>query len=153
MYQDLLRTWPCIWIHPWQWRGRSMQYPCSIQCLLVAYSPYCPYQAVYYDRCLQDIGTCLGNIWTGLWQCSPTRPPKYSKVNKSNNDNDLQKDWEKIEKWSMLLNFDKWKCLHLENINAILTYRLGNIDLKRKWSGINIKYIIYRRLSNVGLRH
>ena len=41
----------------------------------------------------------------------------YSKVKMSNNDNDLQKDLEKLEKWSeiwqMLFNFDKCRCLHL----------------------------------------
>ena len=41
----------------------------------------------------------------------------YSNVNRSNNDNDLLGDLEKREKWSekwqMLFNFDKCKCLHL----------------------------------------
>ena len=51
----------------------------------------------------------------------------YSKIKWSNNDDDLQKDLEKLEKWlekwQMLFNFDKCKCLHLGQVNLNLTYK------------------------------
>ena len=55
----------------------------------------------------------------------------YFKVKRSDNDNDLQKDLEKLEtlpeKWQMLFNCDKWKCLHLGLGNPNLTFKIGKV--------------------------
>ena len=86
------------------------------------------------------MGVCLTENWFWVechkvqyWDSNSNDTKVYSKLKRSNNDDDLQKDLEKLEKWSekwqMLFNFDKYKCLRQGHGNPNLTYKMGNVDI------------------------
>ena len=59
----------------------------------------------------------------------------YSKINRTNNGNDLMKDLDKLEtwpeKWQMPFHCDKCKCLHLGHGNANLTRRYRHLGERK----------------------
>ena len=57
----------------------------------------------------------------------------YFKFNRLNNDDDLQKDFEKLKQWpkqwQIVFNFDKCSYLHLGHGKPNLAYKMENIGI------------------------
>ena len=84
-------------------------------------------QRVLVDESVSDWKPVLSGVPLGsVWQ-----PLLYFKFNKFNNDDDLQKDLEKLKqqpkKWQIVFNFDK--CSYLGHGKPNLAYKMENVGI------------------------